>query len=274
MNEAIREIPDGPTLIQAERLAGSVIHAFSTRQGGVSRGPFATLNLGQSVGDDPAAVQENRRRFFGRFDLELDRVVRVKQVHGDQVLVVDAPLARRPGFPSMLIEEPARYDAMITNLAGFALVVSTADCVPILIHDRVTEVIAAVHAGWRGTARRIAAKALAAMEAVYDVSPLNCHVAIGPAIQQCCYEVDQPVKEVLAAAVVGDPGLVRSRPGHWLADLPGANRDILHEAGVPLENIENIGLCTACRPDLFFSHRRDRGRTGRMMNFILVLPTS
>ena len=273
MNEAIHKVPDRPTLIQAERLGGPVIHAFSARQGGVSRGPFATLNLGQSVGDDTAAVHENRRRFFGRFDIESSRVVRVKQVHGDQVLVVDAPLTRRPGFPGILIEEPARYDAMITNLPGFALVVSTADCVPILIQDPVKKVIAAVHAGWRGTAERIAAKALAALEAVYDASPLTCRVAIGPAIRQCCYEIDQPVKEALAGAVGRDVGLVPSRSGHWRADLPGINCAILHEAGVPLESIEDVGLCTACRPDLFFSHRRDHGHTGRMMNFILILPT-
>jgi YfiH family protein len=271
VSATIRSIPDAATLAQASILRGAVVHAFSTRQGGVSRAPFATLNLGVSVGDDPAAVQENRRRFFGRFGIEPQQVVRVKQVHGDGVLTVDEPLTRRPGFPASLIEESAQYDAMVTSVPGLALTVSTADCVPILVHDPVRSAVAAIHAGWRGTAARIAAKAIEIMRSRYGTRPQDLKVAIGPAIRQCCYQVDRPVYEQLTAGVAsaGDH-LQPDVTDHWRADLPGLNRAVLQDAGVPPAQIEDLGLCTACRQDLFFSHRAEQGRTGRMFNFVLL----
>lgn len=273
MTESVRAIPEAATVVQAAVLRGPVVHAFSTRQGGVSRPPFDTLNLGQSVGDDRAAVEENRRRFFGRFGIEPGHVVRVKQVHGDRVLVVDESTTRRPGFPFSLIDEPVEADATVTNLPGLALTVSTADCVPILIHDPARRAVAAVHAGWRGTALRIAARAVEAMARTYGTRPADCRAAIGPAIRRCCYQVDGPVHEQLAgSAASADRYVEADGAGHWRADLPGLNRAILQEAGLAGEHIEDVGLCTVCRRDLFFSHRADEGRTGRMMNFILLLP--
>jgi YfiH family protein len=272
MSASIRSVPEAATFVQASVLRGAVVHGFSTRQGGVSQGAFATLNLGQSVGDDPAAVQENRDRFFGRFAIEADRLVRVRQVHGDGVLVVDEALAARPGFPFSLIEERVEYDAMITHLTGLALTVSTADCVPILVQDPDRRVVAAIHAGWRGTAARIAAKGIQAMAARYGSRPETLQVAIGPAIRGCCYEVDRSVCEALAASAAAADGHFQPvGVDHWRADLPGLNRTILTEAGVDPAHIEDLGLSTACRRDLFFSHRADRGRTGRMMNFVMLL---
>jgi YfiH family protein len=259
--------------VQAATLRDGVVHAFSTRQGGVSRPPFGTLNLGQSVGDDAAAVRENRRRFFRPFGIAPERVVRVKQVHGDRTLVVDDQLAGRHGFPASLLDEPAEYDAIITDLPGLALTVSTADCVPILLHDPTRRAVAAIHAGWRGTAARIAAKAVGAMGATFGSRPEDLRAAIGPAIRRCCYEVDGPVHGLLQAAVGSSGGqFAPTREGHWRADLPGLNRAILVEAGLRPDRIEDLGLCTACRPAVFFSHRGERGRTGRMMNFIALLP--
>jgi YfiH family protein len=273
MTQSVRAIPEAATVVQAAVLHGPLVHAFSTRQGGVSRPPFDTLNLGQSVGDDRAAVEENRRRFFGRFGIEPGHVVRVKQVHGDRVLVVDESATRRPGFPFSLIDEPVEADATVTNLPGLALTVSTADCVPILIHDPARRAVAAVHAGWRGTALRIAARAVEAMARTYGTRPADCRAAIGPAIRRCCYQVDGPVHEQLAASAASAGRYVEADgAGHWRADLPGVNRAILQEAGLAGERIEDLGLCTVCRRDLFFSHRADEGRTGRMMNFILLLP--
>lgn len=272
MSETVRAIPEAATLVQSSILSGDIVHAFSTRQGGVSAGPFATLNLGLSVGDDPHAVQENRQRFFGRFGVEPDHVVRVRQVHGDGVFVVDEPATRRSRFPFSLIDEPAEFDALVTNLSGLALTVSTADCVPILIHDPIHRAVAAVHAGWRGTAARIAAKTVTALGR-YGTRPGDCRAAIGPAIGRCCYEVDAPARGRLSGAVSAPAAhFDASRAGHWRADLPGLNRQVLVEAGVPAEQIEDLRLCTACRADLFYSHRRDAGRTGRMMNFVLLLP--
>ncbi len=263
--------------VQSRLLSGSdgVVHAFSSRQGGVSRAPFATLNLGQSVGDDIALVEENRRRFFVPFDIDSATIVRAKQVHGSEVLRVDANLVQRPGFPRCLVEERAEFDAFITELSEVVLVVSTADCLPILIHDPVRRAVAAVHAGWRGTARRIAAKAVLAMQAAYGTDPTDCRAALGPGIRACCFEVDAPVMEAMAAALPGwGAHATPTRSGHCRLDLAGVNRAVLEGAGVRADRIEDAGLCTACRTDLFFSHRAEKGRTGRMMNFILLRAAS
>lgn len=269
---SIRQV-DGTTVVQTAVLEApnGIVHAFSTRQGGVSAPPFATLNLGQSVGDDSAAVEENRRRFFGAFGVDAGRVVRVWQAHGDGVLRVDAEAAGRPGFPRCLLSQQAKFDASITNLPGLALVVTTADCLPILIHDPARRAVAAVHAGWRGTAKRIAARVLGAMREAYGTDPSDCRAAIGPGIRGCCFEVDAAVTDAMAT-VLPDWGrhAQANRPGHWLLDLAEVNRAILESAGVRDDRIEDVGLCTSCRTDLFFSHRADKGRTGRMMNFILL----
>lgn len=254
------------------RASGDVVHAFSTRRGGVSQPPYATLNLGQNVGDDPQAVQVNRRRFFGAFGIEPPQVVRVKQVHGDGVLIVDPALAKRVGFPQVLLDERYEFDALITNVPDLALVVGTADCLPLLIHDPVQGAAAAVHAGWRSTAKRIAAKAIQAMQEAYGTNPADCRVAIGPGIRGCCFEVDRQVTELMSAALrEWEAHAKPSRPGHWRLDLAGVNRAILQETGVRPERIEDLGMCTACRTDLFFSHRAEKGRTGRMMNLILLV---
>ena len=253
------------------RAGGGVVHAFSTRRGGVSRPPFATLNLGLTVGDDPQAVRENRRRFFGAFGIEPPQVVRVKQVHGDGILIVDAALARREGFPQVLLDERFEFDALVTNVPDLALVVSTADCLPLLIHDPVHEAAAAIHAGWRSTAKGIAAKAVRALGEAYGTDPADCRVAIGPGIRGCCFEVDRPVIDAMGGALPTWEAHARpSRAKHWRLDLAGVNRAILLEAGVCPERIEDLDLCTACRTDLFFSHRAEKGRTGRMMNLILL----
>ncbi len=262
-----------PMLVQSNILRGEdrVVHAFGTRLGGVSQPPFATLNLGQSVGDDPEAVLENRRRFFGALGVRLSQVVRVWQVHGNDVLHVDEALVRREGFPHSLIDERDGHDALITNLTGLALVVSTADCLPILIHDPVHVAVAAVHAGWRGTARRVAGAAIRTLGSAYGTKPTDCRAAIGPGIRGCCYEVDAPVTELMEQnGVRWQDHATPSGPGRWRMDLARINRSILREAGLVPERIEDVGLCTACRKDLFFSHRAEGGRTGRMMNCILL----
>jgi len=246
------------------------VHAFSTRQGGVSRAPFATLNLGAAVGDDPAAVAENRLRFFGRAGLDPDRVVRVRQVHGNAVLQIDAAIAARAGFPHCLADGSCEFDALITDLPDVGLAVSTADCTPILILDPVRGAVGAVHAGWPGTAKRIAVEAISAMRRVFATDPADCMVAIGPSIRGCCYEVDDPVASAMAEALPSwEACAVPSRPGHWRLDLARVNRALLEAAGVPSGQIEVLGFCTACRNDLFFSHRAERGKTGRMLNVIM-----
>jgi YfiH family protein len=223
------------------------------------------------VGDDPSAVEENRRRFFGTFGVESSQVVRVKQVHGDGVLTVTEDLVSRRGFPGVLLDERYEYDALVTNLPDLALVVSTADCLPLLIHDPVRGAVAAVHAGWRSTAKRIAARALEAMATAYGTDPKDCRVAIGPGVRGCCYEVGDEVTRAMAVALpTWEAHAEGTRPNHWRLDLAGVNRALLEAAGVRSRRIADVGLCTACRTDLFFSHRAEKARTGRMMNLILM----
>lgn len=270
---ATHRTTDSPPVIQSGILRRSdrVGHAFSTRQGGVSRDPYATLNLGASVGDDPQAVEENRRRFFGAFAIRSSQVVRVKQAHGAGVLTVDESLVSHRGFPRFLLDEGHEYDAMITNLPGLALVVSTADCLPLLIHDPVRGAIAAVHAGWRSTAKGIAARALKAMAEAYGTKPGDCDVSIGPGIRGCCYEVDAAVTDGMRSALpTWAEHAVATRPGHFRLNLAGVNAAILKGAGVHPDRIDDVAFCTGCRTDLFFSHRAEKPRTGRMMNLILL----
>jgi hypothetical protein len=152
-----------------------------------------------------------------------------------------------------------------------ALVVSTADCLPILIHDPVRKAVAAVHAGWRGTAKGITVQALGAMRAAYGTDPADCRAAIGPGIRRCCFEVDSVVTKAMAGALPSwEWHATANRAGHWLLDLAGINRALLTAAGLLDDRIEDVNLCTSCRSDLFFSHRAEKGRTGRMMNFILL----
>jgi len=265
--------PGDPVVIRSEIFAdsGRVVHGFGTRLGGVSRPPFASLNLGMSVGDDPEAVLANRRRFFGEFGLDPDRVVRVRQVHGDRICRVDEALAARPGFPQILLDEGSGHDGLVTNLTDLALVVTTADCQPILIHDPVHGAVAAVHAGWRGTAKRIVTRVLGVLAASYGTRPEECLAAVGPSIRGCCYEVDAAVTDAMATALPGwGAHAVPTRPGHVRLDLAGVNRALLEASGVRPDRIADTGLCTSCRTDLFFSHRAEKGRTGRMMNVILL----
>ena len=263
----------GPDVVQVGALAAlaGVSHAFSTRRGGVSHGPYDSLNLGLGVGDEPAAVHENRRRFFGTLGIDPGRAVRVRQVHGEGVLVVDRTLAARTGFPRVLLDEDFEYDALVTDLPGLALTVSTADCLPILIADPRRRAVAAVHAGWRSTVRRIAERAVGALRERYGTEPGDCVAALGPGIRCCCYEVDAPVIEPLARALPSWGACVRAAgDGRWTLDLAAANRHVLAAAGLDPGAIHDAGLCTRCRQDLFYSYRGQGARTGRMMNTIML----
>lgn len=265
-------------------------HGFSTRKGGVSVAyrPAHTrvkeLNLGETPDDDPANVAENRRRFLealvaGSPLKKLPRLVAVHQVH-------TAAIWRdpKPGLSG---------DGLLTDRVGQALSIRVADCVPILLADVKTRAVAALHAGWRGTLQRIAEKGVGEMRAHFGSRPEDLRVAIGPSIRRCCFDVGPEVVEAfqstfdygkeLFSDYEDDP--VKNRypmlfmtgapPGHpydprWnyetpaRLDLAEANRRQLLAAGVPETNIDVMPYCTKCRADLFFSHRRDEGRTGRM----------
>ncbi len=241
-------------IIQSPRLAG-FRHGFTTRVGGASAAPFDTLNLGDQVGDAPERVAENWARLERTTGL---RFARVRQVHGTRAVRAEAPCSP---------EEEA--DAVLSLTPGVAACISVADCVPVLLADPDTGAVAAVHAGWRGTFARAAAKAVRALATEAGVPAARLLASVGPSIGPCCYEVSSDLAARFAAEL--GPAVVREGPTPRL-DLWAANVAVLGAAGVPAERVEVLGRCTACERELFFSHRRDAGRTGRQMAFIAPRP--
>ena len=287
----------GLQILEAPALArlNWLVHGFSTRPGGTSEVKAtrdgrntseAVLNLGFTDWDTHERVRDNREKFFRSIAAGKMRVVALRQIHSDIVHVVDL------GSPkTKLREEAPQGDALITREPGLLLVVQTADCVPILLADPKRHAIAAIHSGWRGTVRRIAAKALGRMQLEFGTKPEDVIAALGPGIGQSCYEVGTEVAAEFHAQFpnardwfegpfdqLADsdndpnwlPWLTMKPPGHAPPpprvhlDLIAANRAILEEAGIPQRNISSSGFCTACRCDLFFSFRKER-TTGRMI---------
>lgn len=231
---------------------GGTVHGFSTRRGGVSPAPWDSLNLDDRRGDDPANVQENFRRLCAALDADAERVVLSRQVHRDDVRVVTAEDAGKG------LWRPRDYDsadALVTDVPGLALIVFSADCNVLLLHDPVRRVVGAAHAGWRGTAAGIAGKTARVMGEVYGCRMEDIRAAVGPAIGQCCFETDGDVPEALRAALgaAAEPYMVWNGT-KWHIDLKGVNALWLRLECVA--HIDICGDCTACRPDLYWSHRK------------------
>lgn len=255
--------------VPAFTATGIVAHGFTTRRGGVSSGPFHSMNMDFKVGDDPANVLVNREKMCRALGTTLDSMVAADQVHGDLVLSVDRSHAGRGARSNE--DALAGVDALVTAEPGLLLSSYYADCVPLFFLDPVRWVAALAHAGWKGTVRRIGAKTVQHMQEFHGCNPGNILAAVGPAIEPCCYEVDAPVMEGVAKCLPGEPApATAGRPGHWWLDLPGVNRLVLLQAGIKEENITMSGYCTACRGDLFFSHRGQGGRAGRMASLIML----
>lgn len=257
-----RECRDGVLLYRFEGLRGfdSVDHAILTRVGGVSDAPFATLNLGHSVGDAPAAVAENHRRALGVVGIDPNRVVSPHQVHGARVAPV-GPADRGTVKPET--------DALLTASPDVPLLMRFADCAPVLLFDPAHNVAALAHAGWRGAAAGVVGETVRAMQARFASQPGAMWAGIGPAIGPCCYEVGPEVIAAVRAATPPEVEIVNRVNGAHHLDLPAAVRGQLRAAGV--RRIEDSGLCTACRVGEFFSHRAERGRTGRFGVVIRIL---
>ena len=246
-----------------------LLHGFSTRVGGVSQAPHATLNIGFSRPDDPAAVLENRQRIARELGFSLNDVVVAAQVHGADVTCVKAEHRGRGAFGANTVLPAA--DALITAEPGMVLWAGFADCTPLLFIDPVHRAVGVAHAGWQGTLANIAGETVAAMVENFDSQPAELLAVIGPAIGPCCYEVDQPViaqTEEIFGEQTGEVllrALGRERPH---LDLWRANRLLLEGAGLHEERIVSTELCTACHSDMFFSHRREHGQTGRFAALI------
>lgn len=234
-------------------LLGGVRHGFSTRKGGVSLPPWDSLNLRTGCGDAPGALQENYRRFCAVIGADAERVILAKQVHETTVRVVTAADAGK----GLWRERDYTADALITIEKNLPLAVFSADCGILLLHDPVTGAVGGVHAGWRGCAGGIVKKAVREMSRVYGSEPTDIRAAVGPCIGLCCFETDSDVPQAMRAALGenAEPYL-EARGAKYHVDLAGLNRQWLLQAGVLPEHIDTCGICTACHPDLFWSHRK------------------
>lgn len=244
-----------------EQIPG-LVHGFSTRSGGVSLAPENALNLGYTPWDVPAHVQENRRRFLSALNLLPEHLATVAQVHSAEFHIIQGPAYQW--------NPRTRGDALVTVMENVAVAVQVADCFPVLIADPRSGVIAAVHAGWRGTAARILEHTLEGMHGDLGIDLADVIVAIGPGIRSCCLEVGVEVQSAFAAEF-SRAHLCSQHPAHqgkYLLDLPLALNIQLSEAGIPSGNVHDLGLCTRCHPDQFFSYRAEGSRTGRMMAVI------
>jgi polyphenol oxidase len=252
-----RALPGGGhVLVPTDLERDGFLVAFTERDGGVSAGPFASLNLSLVVGDDPPTVAENRRRVID--GLGVDRFACPEQIHGAVIAEVD------PGRAGAGFDDPGSRlpgaDGVATDVGGLPIAVLSADCLPIALASPRQGRLALIHAGWRGLAAGIVAQAAATFE-----DPADVRAGIGPAVGGHHYEVGEEVAAAVARAV-GDGRSVERRSGRVGVDLPGAATTALRAAGV--RRIANAGLCTVCEEARFFSHRRDVGltvgaRTGR-----------
>lgn len=248
-----------------------VRHGFSTRLGGVSEGVFASLNLRFS-GPEPDSrerVRENYRRFCAALEVDPAELVHSKQVHRDAVRRVTAA-DRGKGF---LTPTDYEADALVTNEPGLGLMVFSADCIIALLYDPVTGSAGAVHAGWRGTALDLPAKAAAEMGRLFGARPADIRVAVGAGIGPCCFETHDDVPDELRSAFgSGVEAYIAPRGEKWTVDLKAVNAWRLREAGVDPSHIDVCPTCTACRTDLYWSHRITGDRRGVQGALICLRP--
>lgn len=246
---------------------GVVDHAFTTRQGGFSQGPCNSLNMAFTDNDKADIVVANREKAVQVLGYELEQMVCGQQVHGNSIRTVYG-IDKGRGARSYL-DSISDTDGLVTNIPGLLLASFYADCVPIFLVDPVKRAIGLVHAGWKGSVKRIAEAAILEMSKSFKARPEDCLAVIGPAIGACCYEVDKLVfKGAIENGLEPERYFSYAGRGHWRLDLPLLNKDIMISAGLAEDNIYLSEFCTACNQDLFFSYRGQEGNCGRMASLI------
>jgi polyphenol oxidase len=240
--------------------------AFSSRNGGISSPPYDTNNLGLHVNDNKNSVINNRQLTADKLNWELSSWTAADQIHEDQIVKVTSPLS---GSGARSYEDTIkRTDALYTAETNILLTLGYADCVPVYFFSREKGLVGIAHAGWKGTVKNIAGKMVRLWQEMENIHPGSIHAAIGPSISHCCYEVDDRVINSLEETLPDWKPYEKIEEGRYRLQLKEANYRLLIQEGVPPEHIYVSSYCTSCSEDLFFSHRRDRGKTGRMMAFI------
>jgi polyphenol oxidase len=240
---------DSPNIFSA---FPNLIAGQSKRTGGVSKGDFNSLNLGLNTEDAEEYVEQNRKLFFSSLGINESNLASSHQVHGNEILI--AHQAQRA----------TGYDAIITNKANLFVAVTIADCTPVLIYDKHTHVVAAIHAGWRGTASKIVERTLNEMQKNFGTNAVDCFAYIGTCISKNAFEVGNEVAEQFDNAFVQ---FNETKQKHYV-DLKAANLQQLQGFGVPLTQIEVAETCTVINNDSYFSYRKENGKTGRMLAVI------
>jgi len=259
---------------------GAEVVAFSsTRQGGCSKDNYAQFNINRYYGDDEADIRQNRQALCQLLGISDDHLLMPHQVHLTKMAIVDDELLSHSEEERLQLLDG--YDALMTNLTGICIGVSTADCIPLLLYDADHHAVCAIHAGWRGTVARIAEQAVAAMTATYGTRPSLLKAQIGPGISLESFEVGDEVYEAFSAAGFNMDTISKKFPSNhdggsnskWHIDLPECNRQQLMAAGVPAEAIRLSGICTYQQSHRYFSARRLGIRSGRIFTAIMLRPS-
>lgn len=241
---------------------GLVKHCFTTRRGGVSEGQYSSLNTSPFKTDFLVNVYKNLGIVCSSIGIDYRKLIMAKQIHGDNVKVVDN---ENKGKVLSNNNDIKGFDAMITNKPGIPLITFYADCVPIYILDPMNRAIGLIHSGWRSTVLHIGAKTLSKMKDLYGTKPEECLAAIGPSIEKDCFEVGEDTAEAFRKSFKHCSNIIFSKGnGKYNIDLWECNKEMLIDEGVKPQNITISGLCTKCNEELFFSHRRDEGKTGSL----------
>lgn len=260
---------DGVLYLVSDKLKSK--HAFSTRVGGVSREEHTrSLNFAFGKGDSEETVLENYRIFANALGIDAKKIISVPQIHSNDVRLVRETEA---GF-GVVKESPFSCDGYVSTVDGLPIAVKTADCVPILLEARDGDgkviAVCATHAGWRGTVDKIAEVAVEKLLSL-GAERENIFVAIGPSIHRCCYEVGEDFAEEISEKLgqsYENKFITRHTDGKLFADVAGMDKEILLSCGVPRKNIDACEMCTFCNGEYFYSHRRQRGKRGALLNLI------
>ncbi|WP_068774440.1 peptidoglycan editing factor PgeF [Paenibacillus sp. FJAT-26967] len=247
---------------------------FTSRHGGVSSAPFDSLNMGLHVNDGEDDVIDNRKKLAEALNVPFGALTFGEQVHGKDVAVVSAEMKGKGRLSRA--DALQDTDAFVTADKGVMLCALFADCVPIYLIDPVNRVVGLAHAGWKGTVLNIGAATLASMSRSFGSRPDEVYAAIGPSIGACCYEVDDTVadrvykahEEIGAPQEDTDRVVMPQNKGKYQLNLQECNRQFLEKAGILSSRIEVTKLCTSCATDSFYSHRKEKGLTGRMAAWI------
>lgn len=246
-------------VIQPQLFSSAVKAAFTTRHGGVSLPPYTSNNLAFHVGDDSLHVIENHDRLANALGYDRHRLVHMRQIHSDIILTVDE---------NYTFDTPPECDALITTKSNLPLMIMSADCTPILLHDPINHVIGVVHAGRAGALNRILPKTIETMHRMFGSEPSNVLIAMGPSIHGCCYEINASIAQEVIAQ--GYPQALSQDDEKVFLDVNTILKRQLEELSIPGEHIEVLEECTSCHKERYFSYRADRQKTGRIAGVIML----